>query len=381
MRERVTTSIAGRLATLLFSGLACAAVLALPVPAAGATTVTRWGSFGAPPPASTPAAIEGLKNVIAVDASNSSDYALESDGSVWAWGVDRAGQFGDGGGPNSYEKAVRVPLPTDVRFTAIGEAEFVGVAIDAAGHAWAWGDGGFTACLGEQGSYGAPPQEVPGIAHAVEVQGGGHHTIWLLANRTVETCGSNVHGQLGVPGIKGSATPVQVPGLSDVVEVSAAERTSCARTASGAVYDWGANWSGQIGNGKTSEAVFTPYKVPLPGPASEVSCGGNVATDDYTLALVNGQVYGWGADEAGQIGDGSTGDRLSPVATGLRFSQVVASGGTSYGLNAAGDVWAWGSAFEDALGTGKSKNALVPELVDEGVVAISGTAHDAVDLH
>ena len=340
------------IAKSVLAGLASAAMaLAVAIPAsAGAGAVMRWGSFGTPPGAATPTSVEDLTGVSAISASNASAYALESNGSVWAWGNNRAGQLGEGD-ENSPDEAEPVPLPAGLKFTAIGEAEFVGIAIDSAGHAWAWGEGGPAPCLSRYGGFETPPTEVPGISNAVAVAGGGHHTIWLLSNGTVEACGNNAEGQLGVPEINGSSTPVQVPGLSNVVEISAAERTSCARTASGAVYDWGANWDGQIGNGETSEeGVFSPYKVPLPGPASEVSCGGNVPTDDYTLALVNGQVYGWGADEAGQIGDRSTAEKTSPVATGLHFTRVVAGGSTSYGLDASGKVWSWGSAFEELAG-------------------------------
>jgi alpha-tubulin suppressor-like RCC1 family protein len=371
-------------AALVRTGLTSAAMaLAVALPAsADADAVMRWGSFGTPPGAATPTSVEDLTGVTAISASNASAYALESDASVWAWGNNRGGQLGNENPEGSQNRAVRVPLSTSVTITSIGEAEFVGIAIDSNGHAWAWGEGGPAACLSRYGGYFTPPTEVPGISNAVAVQGGGHHTIWLLSNGTVAACGSNAQGQLGVSGIDGSSMPVLVPGLSNVVEISAAERTSCARTASGAVYDWGANGDGQVGNGKISEeGVFAPYQVPLPGPATEVSCGGNVPTDDYTLALVNGQVYGWGADNAGQIGDGSTGEKASPVATGLHFPHVVAGGGTSYGLDASGKVWSWGSAFESSLGTGKTKNSLVPELVDEGVVAISATGHDVVDMH
>ncbi len=380
---RSITLAKGSLAALLLSSLASAAVaLSVPVAASAATNVVmRWGSFGTPPGVHRPTPVEELSNVTAIDASNASAYALESNGTVWAWGNNGAGELGEAEIESSPQEAEQVPLPAGVTITAIGEAEFDGIAIDKTGHAWAWGNGGPTACLGELHGREIPPTEVPGISGAVAVQGGGHHTLWLLANGTVEACGGNQDGQLGVSGIETSGTPVLVPGLSHVVEISAAERTSCARTASGAVYDWGADWDGQIGNGELSEGVFAPYHVPLPGPASEVSCGGNIPTNDFTLAVVDGQVYGWGADGAGQIGDRSTTDKPSPVATGLHFSQVVASGGTAYGLDASGDVWSWGSAFENALGTGSNRDALVPKLVDEHAVAISATAHDAIDMH
>jgi alpha-tubulin suppressor-like RCC1 family protein len=366
----------------LYALASVAVALSIPASASAASgTVMRWGSFGNPPGVRRPTLVEELSNVTAIDASNASAYALESNGTVWAWGNDSAGELGEGPAENSPEEAVQVPLPEDVTITSIGEAEFDGIAIDSTGHGWAWGNGGPTACLAESRGREIPPTQVPGISGAVAVQGGGHHTLWLLSNGTVEACGGNQQGQLGVSGIETSRTPVLVPGLSHVVEISAAERTSCARTASGDVYDWGANWDGQIGNGQISEEVSAPYHVPLPGPASEVSCGGNVPGNDYTLALVGGQVYGWGADGTSQIGDRSTLDKPSPVATGLHFSYVVASGGTSYGLDSSGEVWSWGSPFEGALGTGSNKDAPVPKLVDEHVVAISATAHDAIDLH
>jgi alpha-tubulin suppressor-like RCC1 family protein len=365
---------------LLICALA-STVIALAAPHAAFAaqgSVMRWGSFGDPPGAHVPTTVDGLTNVTAIAASNGSAYSLESNGSVWAWGNNGRGELGDDSEQASPNKAVQVQLPTGVRATAIGEAEFVGFAIDSAGHAWAWGNAGATACLGP-GQFTTPVQ-VPGISEAIAVDGGGHHTIWLLSDGTVEACGNNEQGQLGVSGISVSGTPIHVPGVSDVVEISAAERTSCARTASGAVYDWGANSEGQIGDGETSEGVFAPYHVPLPGPASEVSCGGNVPTDDYTLALVDGQVYGWGADGNSQIGDLSTADKPSPVATGLTFSQVVASGGTSYGLTASGALYSWGSPFEGSLGDGKTKGQPVPAFVNEGVVAISATAHDADEM-
>jgi alpha-tubulin suppressor-like RCC1 family protein len=377
--------LAGISPTVVLSSLLASAALTLVLPVAASAqpgAVMRWGSFGTAGGAQRPTTVAGLTEVTAVDASNASAYALESNGSVWAWGNNRSGQLGVPVNEGNPGRAVQVPLPAGVQATTIGEAEFVGIAIDSTGHAWAWGGSGPTACLGRFAGYELPPTEVPGIANAVAVQGGGHHTIWLLSNGTVETCGNNESGQLGVPNIGGSGSPVQVPGLSEVVEISAAERTTCARTASGAVYDWGADDDGQIGNGEETNGVFQPFKVPLPGPATEISCGGNVESDDFTLALVNGQVYGWGADGAGQIGNGvSQANQLAPVATGLHFARVVAGGSTGYGLTESGQVFSWGGAFESSLGTGKSRNNPTPSLVDEGVMSISATAHDAIDLH
>jgi len=202
--------------TLLLSVLAAVTTTFAGAASVSAQTqpVMRWGSFGTPPGAQTPTGVESLANVTAISASNASAYALESNGTVWAWGNNRGGQLGEGNESSPFE-AEPVPLPANLKFTAIGEAEFVGIAIDSAGHAWAWGEGGPAPCLSHYGGYETPPTEVPGISNAVAVSGGGHHTIWLLSNGTVEACGNNAQGQLGVPEVDGSSTPVPVPGLSD----------------------------------------------------------------------------------------------------------------------------------------------------------------------
>lgn len=377
--------IRGRRTALILNLLLCSAasLAATATPALAGGSVMRWGSFGLGTAAPVPTPVAGLSGVKAVLASNASSYALEANGTVWAWGNNRLGELGEEI-PGSPFAAVEVPLPlpSGVTATAIGQAEFVGVAIDSTGHAWAWGLSGPSACMGQFRGYNMAPTEIPGISEAVQVVGGEHHTVWLLANGTVETCGDNNAGQLGVAGISSSGSPVHVPGLTEVVEVSSAERTSCALTRSGAVYVWGANSDGQVGNGEESASVSTPYHVPLPGPASQVSCGGNIPTDDFTLALVGGQVYGWGADQAGQLGEnGNEAKELHPVATGLHFAQIAAGGATSFGLSATGQLYAWGSNFESSLGTGGTRSSTTPRLIDEGVEQVWATAHNAVDLH
>lgn len=347
-------------------------------PATGADHVERWGSFGGEsPPARSPTPVSGLANVTQIDVSNSSAYALQSNGTVWAWGHGGQGQLGDGSTSSSEGKAVKVAFPAGTFITALGEAENSGVAIDSSHHAWAWGQTGATTCMEGPHSERNVPTPVESIKEAIAVQGGEHHTVWLLPNGTVETCGDNQQGQLGVGGTDDSAKPVLVPGLDEVVELSAGERTTCARTASGLVYDWGSDASGQIGNGITEPAVSKPYLVPLPGPAEEISCGGNLPTNGHALALVGGQLYGWGADAAGQLGDGATQEELSPIATGLHFARVVASGSTSYGLTIFGQIYAWGSNYLRALGGGPPTGSLRPLLVDSDGLAISGTARNA----
>ncbi len=359
-----------------------AAALALGASAAGATevgTVYTWGEVDSQTsPIRVPQRVEPLSEVTEVDAGNSSAYALEKNGTVWAWGQNTEGELGNGNTTTS-ANAVRVGLPSSLKIVSIGEAQNSGMAVDSTGHGWAWGLRG-ASCNPGASSFAVTPQEIQGLSSVISVQGGEHHSLWLTSKGTVYACGTNAQGQLGVPNISSTSTPVLVPGIGHVVEISAGERTSCARTSNGEIYVWGADNHGQVGNGVFREEVTSPYHVPLPGPASEISCGGNLSSNGHTLALVNGTLYGWGADAYGQVGDGQEEDKPLPVDTGMKFESVVASGISSFGIY-HGVLFSWGNHTGGILGTGSVRNALEPEEVEEGVTEVSSTAHVATYLY
>jgi alpha-tubulin suppressor-like RCC1 family protein len=339
--------------------------------------VEHWGSFAGGEQQQLPQAVPGLEHVVAVDASNKDAYVLEADGSVWALGNGEGGELGDGSTASSFTTPVRVSFQAGIDIKSIGEAEAEGAAIDSTGQAWGWGsDVNGSLCLRDEGDLPVPVK-LP-VTGATAVQGGEGHTIWLLSDGTVLGCGANGDGQLGDGRTKSASRPVAVTGLENIVEISAGELDSCARNKSGEVFTWGGNENGQLGDGST-EGSDVPVHVPLPGPASDISCGGNLAANGHSLAIVAGEVYGWGADANGQVGDGQSADKLSPVATGLHYSRVVASGKSSLGLDSAGNVWSWGGGDGGALGIGTDKRSvLTPVLVTSGATMISATAEDAI---
>jgi alpha-tubulin suppressor-like RCC1 family protein len=347
--------------------------------------VNRWGAFGKQGEQTAPGAVSGIEEeVVKIDAGNASAYALTADGAVLAWGSNGQGQLGDRTRESSFDQAVKVHFPAGVKIVAIGEERASGFAVDRTGHAWAWGeDAHGSGCLGGYPGGLTKPHEIPDFAGVAAVQGGGTHSIWLMQDGAVMMCGLNDDGQLG-QGYSGgiASSPVQVPGLSNVVEVSAGQDVSCARTASGAVYDWGDDGQGQVGNGVFGWTVSSPYLVPLPQPARQISCGGNLPRNGSTLVVLeDGEVYGWGADLRGQLGDSQTEDKASPVpasvTAGLGLTQVVASGEYSLGLGPGGDVYAWGFNERHALGVEHVRTSLTPLLVGTGAVEISATAYDS----
>ena len=365
--------------------IAVIAVLTFGLTATSASAqMKRWGSYfgaGEALQQRSPEAVTGFDSgVTQIAAGNASTYALKG-GRVWAFGDGEAGELGNGLDESSI-MPVEVALPSGT-YKAIGEAKDSGFAISSSGQGYSWGAMNANAlCTGpKNGSVEQPPTAVPGMTEAVEVRGGGEHVIWLLRDGTVKTCGTNAWGQLGLGAESGAArTPVRVPGLTGIVEISAGNRFSAARNASGEVFMWGENEAGEIGQGGTSQSVPTPVKVNLPEPVVQISLGGDYSDNGHVLALTrSGVVYGWGNDRAGQLADGSKPNKTRPIALplGIAFKSVAASGLYSLGLTSSGEVFAWGSDLNGGMGTGTSREE--PVLVDSGASMISATATNSAD--
>jgi len=166
------------------------------------------------------------------------------------------------------------------------------------------------------------------------------------------------------------------------VAVSAGYEHTCALTADGRVKCWGSNDSGQLGNGSTENSSGTPVDVALPGSAQ-----GIVAGYDHSCAVVSGAVYCWGDNTFGELGDGTTNSSPTPVAVSALTADVVglgAGGGirngtTSFGhtcaLHAAGALSCWGDNASGQLGDGTTTTRLTPVPV---TVLAPGTAVTSV---
>lgn len=380
---RVLKRRSGLIWTSVTAGLLAASGVLSATPASAASAspgqVSAWGFYAGGPSVLTPAAVGNLSNVVTVDASNNSGYALESDGTVWAWGGGQYGDLGDGNDAPSFTNAVEVRFPAGVDIVAIGEAAYSGMAVDSTGQGWEWGQ---RHCHGASKST-TLPTKVVGVTNAVAVQGAGHHVHWLLANGTVASCGVGTNSELGLGPVMHSLDPMVIPGLSNIVAISAGNNAVAALDSSGDVYAWGDNNNGEVGVGGTTHNIWVPTKVNLPAKAVEISSGGDVLKNGHMLALLStGQVYAWGTDTSGQLGDGRHADESSPVQVplppGVTFTSVIASGRFSMGLDTNGNVWAWGGG---AIGNGNDGGSKVPVMIDSGVVQISGTAGTAVDLH
>jgi alpha-tubulin suppressor-like RCC1 family protein len=205
---------------------------------------------------------------------------------------------------------------------------------------------------------------------------GGLHTCAVTGSGAVWCWGNNQSGQLGDGTVPARLTPGPVSGLrTGAVTLAAGAFHTCAVTSGGILRCWGDNWHGQLGDGTTTDRL-TP--VPVSGLGSVVAV---VAGWRHTCALTSaGEVWCWGDNSNGQLGDGTMTDRLTPVpVSGLDSGVVAVAAGSGHtcALTSAGEVSCWGYNGQAQLGDGTMTNRLTPVPVsglDSGVVAVAAGA-------
>jgi alpha-tubulin suppressor-like RCC1 family protein len=188
-------------------------------------------------------------------------------------------------------------------------------------------------------------------ATASLVTAGHAHSCALLTSGAVKCWGSNDLGQLGDGTQTSSVTPVDTAGLTDAVVLSAAYAHTCAVTSAGAAKCWGYNLHGEIGNGSPELFVTTPSTPTGLGSGVASVASGN----GHSCALLtNGGVQCWGYNAYGQLGDGTTTDRATPVSvSGLSGVTAIAVGRRqSCAITSGGDVLCWGLNTAGQLGVG-----------------------------
>lgn len=192
----------------------------------------------------------------------------------------------------------------------------------------------------EAGNSAAPLKIMIVIWNFVKVESGRYHTLALTSHGRVYAWGYNNAGQVGKGSSGDASTPVQL-NLRDVVDIAANGLASYAVTKDGKIYSWGEGTDGKLGDGTTSNRN-SPGLVTTPSGVKFIKINAQVSS---IAALTDtGDVYTWGYNNVGQLGDGATTTRTTPIKINLSNIVEVSQGGNSgAAIDRDGVLYTWGS--------------------------------------
>jgi len=292
--------------------------------------------------------------------------ARRDDGAVWAWGDNQYGQLGDGTLVNR-PHPVQVILDTGeplLEIRAVASRGWHSVAIDDDYRVWAWGrgddgqlgDGGFTSSshpvqvVRESGSL---------LGGVLSVVCGQQHTLARRSDGTVWAWGEGNDGQIGDGEAQDTPRAVQVLRQVDGggttlligVEAVAAGRYHSLALRNGEVWAWGANNYGQVGAADNLPVYDVAVPVVRESDGLPVTNARAIAAGQYfSLALTtDGKLLAWGRNNNGQFGNGTTSGSNRAVEVSLAdlgdeiLERLVAGAEHVLALTEDGDLWGWGS--------------------------------------
>jgi alpha-tubulin suppressor-like RCC1 family protein len=271
----------------------------------------------------TPTAVPGGRRFVRLRSGSHHTCGVNPYDVGFCWGTSAFGELGAGTNYYTGETPIRIAGGLSFRSVIAGGAYTCGVTTSNKGYCWGynfWGGLGD----GTRTDRSKPVAVAGGLSFRSVIAGGGlieevygevvdeTHTCGLTTDNLAYCWGFNGYGELG----NGSSSntqvkPSRVLGGLHFGQVIAGFYHSCGVTTTKVAYCWGGNFNGQLGDGTTTLARYVPNKVAGGLLFAGVSAG---PAGSHTCGITTGnKIYCWGDNAFGQLGDGTTTRRLSPV--------------------------------------------------------------------
>jgi alpha-tubulin suppressor-like RCC1 family protein len=278
---------------------------------------------------------------------------------LWGWGNNRYSRTGDGTA-SSIDRCSPVRefcSATDWCDISTGGHS---AAIKITGQLWSWGfDNNGRLGIGVAGIRCSPVREFCSATDWCQVSVGYFHTVAAKTSGQIWGWGNNTFGQLATGSTSGSYSPVrEFCSATDWCQVSAGLRHTVALKTNGQIWAWGQNNCGQMADGTIINKCSPVREFCSASNWCRIFSGGN-----HVLAInTAGQLWGWGRNDNGRLGDGTTLSRCSPVrefCSATDWSNIAVGNYHSLAIKTSGQLWAWG-LNAGRLGNGTTTESCSP---------------------
>ncbi|KAA5548360.1 RCC1 domain-containing protein [Adhaeribacter rhizoryzae] len=278
-----------------------------------------------------PRKVDGLSDIIAIAVGFEHSLALKSDGTVYAWGYSSKGELGNGltyQNNNPYYPYYYSFYPVQVKdlagVTAIAAGAWTSYAVKSDGTVYAWGY--HTGNLLEDGTYGnsSVPVMVNGINGVTAITAGPDNILALKSDGTVYKWG--YLSEVGSNPLAFGRVPEQVPGLTDIIKIASGTYHDLAAKSDGTVYAWGNGSSGQLGDGIVYNGPDV-YGSAVPVLVKNLTGVVDIAAGfTHSLAIKgDGKMYAWGNGYNGELGVGTSENSAEPVLVPVSLKPSIAT--------------------------------------------------------
>jgi len=266
-----------------------------------------------------------------------SSFAVLEDESLWAWGGNWYGQLGDG---STINRNSPVKIMDDV--IAVSSGGSCTMAIKNDGSLWRWGRdlSGF----GDSGNFDIQllPVKIMDDVIAVTTEG---DTFVIKSDNSLWGLDLNIWGPNGPVNNDIQHGPVKM--MDDVVMVSTSTGVTMAILNDGSLWGWDATWFGPSGEGPDINHLI-PVRIMDNVVSVTVGDPSDYTYGDNSIFAIktDGSLWAWGSNSWGQLGDGSTIDRDSPVKIMDDVTAVSAgSNNRTYAITSDNSLWVWGDSY------------------------------------
>jgi alpha-tubulin suppressor-like RCC1 family protein len=287
--------------------------------------------------------------------------AIKTSGELWVWGQNNLSQLGDGTITASCSPIREFYSATDWCQVSAGACH--NIAIKTSGQIWGWGRNllgvlgdGTTTC------YCSPVQEFCSATDWCQVSTGCIHTTAIKTSGELWVWGYNGCGRFGDGTTTNSCSPVrEICSATDWCQTSAGISHTASVKTSGELWTWGLNGLNisRLGDGTTTDKCSPVREICSATDWCQVSTGSL-----HTTAIkTSGELWAWGWNGCGRLGDGATTAKCSPVreiCSATDWCQTSAGVLHTLAVKTSGELWVWGSNNCGRLGDGTTTTRCSP---------------------